>query len=218
MRQHRPGPESRRRLLAAAALSTLLGAAGLPAWGAAPFDLTQLMQLLGRLKAGEASFTERRHVAMLEQPLVSSGTLSFEAPDSFVRETLKPRPERIAVSGNTLTIQQGDRRRTMALDAAPEAGIIVEAIRGTLTGNRTALERLFEVRVSGAAELWMLELVPRESRLRAQVSSVRVAGHQSMVREVLVSMPDGDRSVMVIEPVASTTRARTAGRPASGTP
>ncbi len=185
-----------------------------PAFGADPLDLTQLMQTLGKVKAGEATFTEQRQVAMLEQTLQSSGKLSFEAPDIFVRETLKPRPERIAINGNTLTLSQGTRVRTMALDSAPEAAVIVEAIRGTLTGNKTALERHFNTRVTGTNQLWFLELVPREARLRSQVSSVRVAGQQGVVREVLVSMPDGDRSVMSIDPMV----ASAAPLPAAGAP
>jgi outer membrane lipoprotein-sorting protein len=192
-------------------------AAPLLALGAGALDLTQLMQALGKVKAGEASFTEQRQVAMLEQTLQSSGKLSFEAPDIFVRETLKPRPERIAINGNTLTMSQGTRTRTMALDSAPEAAVIVEAIRGTLTGNKEVLERHFTTRVTGDTKLWFLELVPREARLRSQVASVRVAGQQGVVREVLVSLPDGDRSVMSIDPMVAPAAA-TAARPASGSP
>jgi hypothetical protein len=59
-------------------------------------------------------------------------------------------------------------------------------------------------------------LVPREARLRSQVISVRVAGQQGVVREVLVALTDGDRSVMSIDPVVATARAVT--RPASGPP
>ena len=193
-------------------------AAAWPARAADALDLAQLMQTLAQVKAGEASFTERRHVAMLEQTLESSGKLSFEAPDTFVRETLKPRRERIAINGNTLTLSQGDRTRTLALDSAPEAAVIVEAIRGTLTGNRVALERNFKTSLSGNAQLWLLELVPREARLRSQVISVRVAGQHGVVREVLVALPDGDRSVMSIDPMVPVTPARPAARPASGAP
>ena len=178
-------------------------AAPLAAFGADTLDLTQLMQTLGKVKAGVATFTEQRHVAILEQTLQSSGRLSFEAPDVFVRETIKPRSERIAINGNTLTLSQGTRTRTIALDSAPEAAVIVEAIRGTLTGNKEVLERHFSTRVTGDAKLWFLELVPREARLRSQVVSVRVAGQQGAVREVLVSLPDGDRSVMSIDPMVA---------------
>jgi len=112
--------------------------------------------------------------------------------------------ERIAVTGNTVTMSRGGRSRTLQVDAAPEAAVLVEAIRGTLTGNREGLERLFEARVSGTAEQWWLELVPRDARLRGQVASVKVGGVQSIVRTVAVQLADGDRSLMTIEPAPRT--------------
>ena len=194
-----PLPDRRRTL---ASLLALTGAAALPSIAAAQatLDLTQLMQLLAQVKAGEAAFTEKRTVAMLERTLESSGKLSFEAPDTFVRETLKPRHERLAVVGNMVTMSQGQRTRTVPLDSVPEAAVIVEAIRGTLTGNREAIERNFSASVSGAAARWALELVPRVPRLRELVISVRVSGQQALVREIVVAMADGDRSVMSITP------------------
>ena len=198
-------PERRRFL---AATIAALGFAGTLA--AAPreahaqaFDLGALTALLGRVKSGEATFVESRRIEMLDRTLQSSGRLSFKAPDSFVRETLKPRHEKLAVEGNTLTMSLGERSRTMQLDASPEAAVIVEAIRGTLTGNRATLERLFETTVSGDASAWTLKLVPRDLRLRGQVSAVQVSGREALAREVQVQLADGDRSVMTIEPVAT---------------
>ena len=187
---------------ALASLLAFIGAGTLPTItrAQAALDLTQLMQLLAQVKAGEAVFTEKRTVAMLERTLESSGKLSFESPDTFVRETLKPRHERLAVVGNMVTMSLGTRSRTVPLDSVPEAAVIVEAIRGTLTGNRDAIERNFTASVSGAAARWSLELVPRVPRLRELVISVRVSGQQALVREVVVAMADGDRSVMSIAP------------------
>ena len=172
-----------------------------PAGFAAAFDLGQLMQLLAQVRAGEASFTEQREVAVLDRALESSGRLCFEAPDTLVRETVKPRSERMAVSGNTLTLSQGGRSRTLELDSMPEAAVMVDAIRGTLTGNRDALERNFSVEVSGSAAHWTLDLVPLDARLRGQVASVSVAGDGSVVHEVRIAMADGDRSLMTITPL-----------------
>ena len=58
--------------------------------------------------------------------------------------------------------------------------MIVEAIRGTLTGNRDALERLFDADVSAAApsagrSSWCRATL----RLRGQVAAVRVSGAQA---------------------------------------
>ncbi len=188
--------------------------AGLPrARAASAFDLAQLMTTLAAVRAGDASFVERREVAMLDRTLESSGRLSFEAPDTFVRETLKPRRERMAVVGNRLTLSESGRTRMMELDAVPEAAVVVEAIRGTLTGNRDALERHFTASVTGTAERWSLALVPRESRLRDQVASVRVSGEQASVREVAVLLADGDRSVMTLEPATTAKSALDGAKP-----
>ena len=195
-------PDRRRALIALAGL----GSATL-ACAQAGFTLVQLMQALAQVKAGEGSFVERRTVQMLERTLESSGRIAFEAPDTFVRETIKPRRESVKVVGNNVTMSQGSRSRTLSLDAAPEAALIFEAVRGTLTGNREALEKHFKASVSGSAERWSLELVPREVLLRELVVSIRLSGLRALVREVLVVMADGDRSVMTIEPVITSVAA-----------
>ena len=196
-----PDTVSRRRL-AALALFAGLSIFGMLVGAQTPpgFDLAQLMRTLAQVKAGEATFVERRSVAMLERTLESSGRLAFETPDTFIRETFKPRRDRFAVVGNTVTMSQGGRSRSVALDSVPEAAVIVEAIRGTLTGNREALERHFKTTVSGSPQRWSLDLVPRDWRLREQVSSVRVTGQAAVVREVRVALADGDSSLMTIEP------------------
>jgi len=211
LQPHRPIPRTdRRTTLRRLAALGLLGLMALPLHAQAAFDLSQLTQLLSQVKASEAVFTEKRMVSILAQTLESSGRLSFSAPDTFVRETLKPRHEKLAVVGNAVTLSYGTRSRTVPLDSVPEAAVIVEAIRGTLTGNRQVLERHFGATVTGTSQRWLLELVPIEPRLRELVKSVQLAGQQSLVREVTVAMADGDRSVMSIEPVAS------AAKPASG--
>ena len=191
------------------ALICLAGLCGAPSFARAQgaFTLAQLMQALAQVKTGEGSFVERRTVQMLERTLESSGRISFEAPDTFVRETIKPRRESVKVVGNMVTMSQGSRSRTLSLDAAPEAALIFEAVRGTLTGNREALEKHFKASVSGSAERWSLELVPREVLLRELVVSIRLSGLRALVREVLVVMADGDRSVMTIEPVITSVAA-----------
>ena len=191
------------------ALACLAGLWGAPLFAQAQssFTLVQLMQALAQVKAGEGTFVERRTVQMLERTLESSGRIAFEAPDTFVRETIKPRRESVKVVGNNVTMSQGTRSRTLSLDAAPEAALIFEAIRGTLTGNREALEKHFKATVTGSAERWSLELVPREVLLRELVVSIRMSGLRALVREVLVVMADGDRSVMTIEPVITSVAA-----------
>ena len=204
----KPRPSDRRRTLAIWLASAMLAPHAVAQQSS--FDLAQLMQTLAQVRAGEATFTEKRSVAILERTLESSGRMSFEAPDTFVRETLKPRREKIAIVGNTVTMSLGTRSRSVPLDSVPEAAVIMEAVRGTLTGNREAIERNFTAGVSGTAQRWSLELKPREPRLRELVIAVRLSGEKSLVREVSVAMADGDRSVMTLEPVIATPKAGSA--------
>ena len=147
-------------------------------------DLPELMSLLARQRGGEARFTEQRFVRSLDEPLQASGTLSFAAPDRFTRRTLAPRAETMAVEGNLLTLTRNGRSRSVTLDSAPEMVALVEAMRGTLTGNAQTLERHFRATPGGSAEAWTLDLVPRESHVSASVRSVHIVGRGSDVRVV----------------------------------
>jgi outer membrane lipoprotein-sorting protein len=192
----------RRRLrsLAASALMVVAAAFALPAHA---LDLPELMALLAQKRSGEARFTEQREVKGLDAPLSSSGTLSFAAPDRFTRKTTAPRAESMVVEGNIVTLTRNGRTRSMALDASPEMEAIVEAVRGTLTGNATSLQQHFKLSLAGTPEQWMLELKPATPRLAVMLDSVRIGGKRSELRTVEMRLADGDRSLMQIEPVAA---------------
>lgn len=173
----------------------LIGAA--PAWA---LDLTTVTQLLAQKKSGEARFTEERFVSGFDGPLRSSGTLSFVAPDRFVRTTVEPRAESMAVDGNSLVLKRAGRTRQMTLDAIPEITALIEAVRGTLTGNAGTLEKHFRIQTDGSAAQWSLTLVPRDQRLATQVREVKITGTRSDMRVVELWLAGGDRSVMSIDP------------------
>lgn len=197
------GPGRRRLLLrvaaAAAALAAPLQAAAQA--GGKPIDLDALAALLARRKTAEARFTEERHVSGFDAPLRSSGTLSYAAPDRFARKTLEPRAESMWVEGNSLVLERGGRRRTMAVDSVPELTALIEAVRATFGGDAATLRKHFSTRVEGTAALWTLTLVPRDGRLAAQVAELQIAGSGSDLRTVALWLAGGDRSLMTIETV-----------------
>lgn len=165
------------------------------------FDLPSLMSELSQVRQGEAEFVEQRFVRSLDEPLVSSGTLSFAAPDRFTRRTLKPRVESMSVEGNTVTLSRGGRSRSFSLDAAPDMAAIVEAIRGTLTGNAELMQRYFKADLQGDAGQWELVLTPRERLTSGQVRQINIAGRGSEANRIEMSLTDGDHSVMTITPI-----------------
>lgn len=181
----------------------LVAVLALSASSAWAFDLPELMGLLAKQKSGEARFTEQRFVRGLEGPLDASGTLSFQAPDRLTRRTLTPRPETMAIDGNTLTLSRGGRTRTMTLDSMPELLGMVEAMRSTLSGNSQSLARYFRASVSGTPDKWTLDLVPTDERLAAQLRTLRLSGRAGEVLGMEMEFIGGDRSVMSITPTRS---------------
>ena len=164
------------------------------------FDLDALMALMAQRGKREAHFTEQRFVQDLQQPLRSSGTLSFEPPDRLTRRTLEPRVDEMVGEGNRVTLTRGDRSRTLAIDSAPEVAGLIEALRATLGGNAALLRQYFQITLVGGAPNWSLELRPRDTRLAQQIQNVRIAGAEDDLLDVELDFRNGDRTVTTITP------------------
>jgi outer membrane lipoprotein-sorting protein len=191
-----PRPDPARRRLAALLLA--LAAAPLQAQ---TFDLKTLMQRMAQRKGGEARFTEERTVKGIDGPLMSSGTLSFTAPDRFARHTLHPTKESMEVQGRTLLLKRGNRTRQMEMDMVPEVGALLDAMRATLTGDATLLQKHFGTELSGNDAKWVLRLKPRDERLARQVQQIELVGQATDLRSIELQLANGDRSLMLLEPV-----------------
>ncbi|BEV73824.1 hypothetical protein THUN1379_33060 [Paludibacterium sp. THUN1379] len=179
-------------------LASLLLIAGTATF-AADWGMPDLMQMLGQKKSGTATFVEKKTLAVLDQPLESSGELSFTAPDRLEKRTLKPKAEAVILQGDKLMLERSDGRRiTVSLSDRPEVAAFVESIRATLAGDRNALERYFNVNLTGRAEQWQLTLVPLQARMLKLISQVRISGARAQVRTISFLQADGDRSDMTI--------------------
>jgi outer membrane lipoprotein-sorting protein len=161
------------------------------------WDLEQLMTLLAAQREGHATFVETTYLKMLERPLESSGELMFAAPDRLEKRTLLPKREVLSLSGDQLSMERKGRTRVVRLSDYPQIGLFVDSIRGTLMGDRTALEHAYELALSGDEQGWRLELTPKAGAARI-VSRIVISGSGARVENVEIAQADGDRSVMRI--------------------
>jgi len=182
------------RLLLLALLAWALAAPAAGAW-----TLERLMQGLAQARSARASFVEKKTVAVLERPLVSSGVLSFAAPDKLEKRTLRPRPELLRLEGETLTLERAGRRSVLDLRSYPEVAAFVESIRGTLAGDRKALEALYRLSLEGSEASWVLTLVPADPAMRALVERIRIAGRRSELSVIEILQANGDSSLMSVQ-------------------
>lgn len=167
------------------------------------WTLDRLMSTLAQHKSGRATFTETKTLSIATQPVESSGELMFVAPDHLEKHTLSPKPEHLVVDGDMLTVERNNRKYTLALARYPELGAFIDSIRATLAGNRFALERVYEVALSGRGDDWTLTLTPLDSRMLKVVSTITLDGTRDVLRSVAIRQADGDRSVMRLQPVAA---------------
>jgi len=181
-------------------LATLLLAA-LATPTLAAFDVGQLMTDLARHKGGKAKFVEKKYISLLDKPVVSTGEMSYTAPDRLEKRTLTPKPETLLLDKEMLSIEREKQKLTINLSNQPEALAFIDSIRGTLTGNRAALEKNYFLHLAGTSDKWVLTLLPSEQKIAALVQRITVSGSKSQIRSIEYLQADGDRSVMSIEPV-----------------
>lgn len=184
------------RRLAFALLFVLLGQ---PAW--AGFDVGSLMADLARHKGGKAKFVETRYLAVLDKPLKATGEMNYTPPDRLEKRTLTPKPELMILDKDTLTLERDKQRLSINLASQPQALAFVDSIRGTLAGNRTALERNYLLNLEGTADKWVLTMLPRDQLMASFVLRIVVSGSRNQMRSIEYLQADGDRSLLTIEPI-----------------
>jgi outer membrane lipoprotein-sorting protein len=167
----------------------------------AAFDVVQLMNDLARNKGGTAKFVERKFIALLDKPVVSTGELSYSAPDRLEKRTVTPKPETLRLDRDTLSIEREKQKLIIDLANQPEALAFVDSLRGTLNGNRAALEKNYLLHLSGNPEKWVLTLLPSEQKIAALVQRITVSGSHDHIHSIEYLQADGDRSLMLIEPL-----------------
>ncbi len=102
-----------RRLLATLVLA-LATTPALAAW-----DVAQLMTELARNRGGQALFTEKKYIALLDKPVISSGEMRYTAPDYLEKRTLLPHPERLLLDKDAITLERGKQKFTLRLTDQP---------------------------------------------------------------------------------------------------
>jgi outer membrane lipoprotein-sorting protein len=170
---------------------------------AAALDVAQLMQGLAQARSGHAVFTEKKFIAMLDKPVESSGELFYRAPDRLEKRTLKPKPESMILDGDTIVIERGRQKHTLQLQDYPELAAVIYSIRGTLAGDRKALERSYRLILEGDVEQWTLQLLPVDEKMRTLIKRIRITGVRYELRSIEINRADGDSSLMVIEKPAA---------------
>jgi outer membrane lipoprotein-sorting protein len=176
--------------------ASLLMALLLPAVAMADDVLTGVLARIAARGGGKALFVETQYLSVLKRPQESSGELLFAPPDHLEKLTLAPKQESVVVDKDRLTFVRNGKSRSMSLSAYPQVGVFIESIRATLAGDRSALERNFQLDFSGDDAAWKLSLEPRDGKLTAILQRIHITGREGVVDSFEMFRADGDRSVI----------------------
>ncbi len=180
--------------------STIARADAEPSASSAGWGLPQLMHSLAQVQTSQGKFVERKFLTVLNKPLESSGTISFQAPAHLEKHTLVPKVEDLVLDQGVLTIDSKARniKRTLVLQEYPAVWAFVESIRSTLAGDLPTLERFYLIKLEGNAANWRMQLLPRERRTREMVREIVIAGRDNRVTSIEMSESNGDHSTMKV--------------------
>jgi hypothetical protein len=162
----------------------------------AGWTLENLMQTLASVERRQARFTEIRELALLQQDLTSTGSLSFQRPDSLVKQFDPPEGLRYEITAKRLLIRRRDgSEEIIRLDNAPQLLAYVAAMQAVLAGDLERLASYFELHLEGTREAWQLRLTPKEPGLARQVNRVEITGADDTVMGFVIVEQGGDRII-----------------------
>jgi outer membrane lipoprotein-sorting protein len=178
-------------LLIACLLSPFPAAAESAAW-----SIDHLMQSLASVEQRQARFRETRELSLLQQALTSEGTLTFQRPDTLIKQYDPPNGMRYRIDANRLLMRKADGEETVIrLDNAPQLQAYVAALRAVLAGNLQQLQTYFELHLEGDRKAWQLTLTPRQPGLARQVIRIEIFGSEQGIEQFVVMEQGGDRTI-----------------------
>lgn len=175
-------------LAALAAWPVAAAAAGAPASGSAP-ALERFLSGRRDVVSLRARFVQEKHVALLEEPLVSRGRFSFRRGHGFRWEVEEPERFVVEVAGGVL--RAGPPGELRAIEGGPAADLLA-GLGGLLAGAEPAAG--FDVRNTGRPDVLVLR--PRDPRLARSIASIELEldRETGVPRGLRIREPNGDRT------------------------
>jgi outer membrane lipoprotein-sorting protein len=177
-------------------LAALLTASALNAQELSPKEVETFLSRLSESRGGaamQANFREERRLALMNKPVIETGTVSFLPPDKFRRQ----------VDGGSLTVCDGD---TLWL-FYPQFG---EAEKYTLSSNRPLRESVaamtsgfglqnlsknYDVQAWKTPDGHRAKLTPKTSSLRKAVTEIQVdISNEFSAKRLEIVGTEGDRT------------------------
>jgi hypothetical protein len=179
-----------KRLLQSGMLLSVAGAAFAEA-----LSVEHLQRLLQDAPHADVRFTEMRESRWLAAPIESSGTMRSNAM-MLEKRVERPRPEtwRILSDRMQVTAPGSDGVKEVMLDRAPGAAALADTLRRVMAGQLEALNKDFQLELSGDEREWTLQLTPRHPDVARQLKQISLQGAGRRLAVIVIQESQGDRT------------------------
>ena len=209
-----------RRLIFVAAL--LLGAAANAATEvSSPDTLTRIGAQIEQHAVIRAEFTQRKQIAAMKRPLVTSGRLVYSREFGVLWQIEQPlRISYVLGDERIVEIDADGVRRERGVRDVPGLAQVGRVFRAMLGANSAALREHFDATVSGDPAQWQIELKPRSAQLAQFLTLLQLSGGR-FVSDIRIAEAGGDTTQISLRNTQgagalSDAEARLFGAPATG--
>ena len=128
--------------------------------------MNSIMQTAASMKCMDCRFTQNKTMAMLAEPTVSEGLMSYISPDKLRWEYTSPYAFALVVDGQKITkITDGNKEILDAKSGRMYQGI-VNIIMSSATGRNLFDKSTFDIVFTDDGNLWKAEMTPKKRDMR----------------------------------------------------
>ncbi len=157
-----------------------------------PATLEELMKTMAETSGVIAHFTETKHLALLELPLETRGTLYFIPPDRMARHTTSPGKSSFIIDGDLLLFDDEAGGDEIDLGANPIARVFVDNFIVLFNGDLGELRRRYDPVFETTDDSWALRLKPHRAPLSTMIDSITMRGDDGGMKSMVLREVGGD--------------------------
>ena len=161
--------------------------------GAPQACFTRMVEAQQGVARIRAAFRQTKHVALLSEPLVSTGRFSIERPDRVRWEMVTPEPLVVEIAGGAL--RAGPPGAEADVDAGPAVGLFRD-LGGIFTGASDYADEQRFALGPGASGPWSFVLTPRDPAVARVIRTIGIELDPASggPRRVAIDESTGDRT------------------------
>lgn len=153
-----------------------------------------LTQAAASMQCMQCHFTQQKTMAMLSEPAVSEGLMSYDAPDKMRWEYTSPYSFALVVNGKEMTkITDGVEEVLDAKSGRMYQGI-VNIIMSSATGKKLFDKTTFDVDIKDIDGFWKAEMTPKKRDMKRMFSMLTFyfSKDDNIIKKVEMTEAGGD--------------------------